>query len=135
MAVVLTLFFALFAALNIYLRAADRKKWENEKKRMEEEVEALKVRMEEDSRHVGEVGRQLEQAGRAMEEMRESQQSAGEKIQELLQERKAFLSAAARIHLYIQLVLEQCGEEPVRRQCGVILSECQGMLEKNKIIQ
>lgn len=131
MAEILALIFAAAAVASVVFRISEKKKWRDERDNIQQQYEVLQSREEAAAARVRAVSGELEQERTLRAELEDREEILVQKDTELLEETRRLRSFAVRIHLYAQLVKEQCSTDAAKKQCDIILSECEKMLEKD----
>lgn len=117
----------------VFLWISDRKKWKRRMEELEKQGRnCLQQREAGDSRAVI-LEEQLEgvqKEQRRTADLLALSEAGREKAErKLSEERETVRRSSLKIHLYIQLLKEQCGTDSARKQCDGILRECGNLLE------
>lgn len=112
-------------AITVFLWIWDRRRWKREKAEQEARQKEYFRQNEQAVAYIQKLEQELEQVKKEIQE-REGQQE--ERRRQCLDGRDNARKAAMKIHLYVQLLKEQCGTAAAEKQCGMILKECERLL-------
>lgn len=125
--------FLIFIILTILLWMADRRKWEQKSRKQDERGREYLQQKEKLNTYISKLERELAQTREENKEVREkahrleNQKNETDRI--LSDGQKTVRKASVKIHLYIQLLKEQCGTGTAQKQCDIILRECENLLD------
>lgn len=121
----------LLTALLVLLRRSDRKRWEQVRSELEAASGALLLQKEELDQKLNHLLRAEADAqareAECREKCRQKEENWEEQTRQSAARYRELSRSAGRIHLYAQLVKEQCTEESGWAQCDVILRECESI--------
>lgn len=133
---ILLLAFVIFSVAEAALWMADKRKWERQSKKLEERArENLQQKEKMDTRIIGleqELVQIKEENAQLRTEVQALIRQGDEKDRRLSDRQETVRKAAVKIHLYIQLLKEQCEMGTAQRQCDIILRECENLLRKQR---
>lgn len=118
--------------ITAFLWMWDRRRW---KRKEEEQAERQREYLEQKEKadaHIRRLEQELDQAKREkhaiMLKVQGGEEQQAQRDRECLDRSDAARRAAMKIHLYSQLLKEQCQTEAAEKQCGIILRECEALL-------
>lgn len=130
---IMAAFFCLLVAAVVVL-AVERRKWRQDNKMAQKRERSYQKQKEEMEIRIRFLERELEQEKEKNREIKYKLQTEmrlqKEREQELGQREETFRNASLKIHLYIQLLKEQCEGDEAQKQCDIILRECQRAFSK-----
>lgn len=113
----------------IILWIKDKNKWKKQYKKIEQEFRNSQLVQKEQNSQI-DLLKQKRKKEQLLQKAQEQKEDLYKKnIEKWEKKQKTIRQSCAKIHLYIQLIKEQCQTKDSQQQCDIILKECKKIIE------